>query len=775
MPRAADQRSRDGSHRQQLDVGAFHVDAGALQVESGGQATRLKPKAMAVLLALAREPGVTVSRDELLDEVWGSVHVTPGVVGHAITALRRAFGDDLERPGYIETIPRIGYRLIAQVQWLGAAEAGGSAHEADGEATAAGIDSPPAPSPSVAIEGSPATTAAAAATPAEAPEDTRPAPADSAPSRAAPRRWLRPLAMVALLAAAAVLLLASPWRRDAEIAPAEAAAGVTAGPVRRITFAPGSEDHPRLNPGGDWLVYSRRDRLGDPPGLFLQSLYGTEAIELAAGDHAERPAWSPDGREIAYVWRAADGTRCEIRVTSIDGGGQQPISDCPARSVVYLDWNPADADQIAYSAIIAGSAADTRVTLLRRGEGWAWEPFEYGYLETAVDLYPRFSPDGRQIAFRGNTNPTSDLYSVSTSGGTVKRLTTLRSEILGFDWLPDGSGLVLSSNHEGHRALYALDLADGGITALGIPDASSPDIGGTVWNLAFQLDARRSALVEYPLEGGPRRLLAPSSGSDFSAAMSADDSRLVFASDRDGSSQLWLLDRGEGQATRLTRHEAGMVEAPVLSADGRRVLYVLRVQGRHELHEFDFERGLSQRVAEASASLRNAVYASDDRSIWYAGWSDDGWYLHACRRPADGAVCSGQRTPLQAFRVERATVDGRTALLLAEAGSEGRVAVHAEDDLRALRDAPLPIDEPWQVVGDAVWSLHSQGDGSGIATLQAYALRDGEVTRLATLRGLRLLLGGGFQVGSDRRHLVLPVLTENRTDVGVATLRPNGG
>src|SRR5690606_34062129 len=168
----------------------------------------------------------------------------------------------------------------------------------------------------------------------------------------------------------------------------------------------------------------------------------------------------------------------------------------------------------------------------------------------------------------------------------------------------DGSGLVFSSNHQGDRALYALDLSTGRITALGIHDASSPDIGNRGWNLAFQLESWRSALAEYPLDDGNRRLLAPSSGRDFSAAMSADDARLVFASDRDGSSQLWLLDRSDGKTSRLTRHPSGRVEAPVLSADGRRVLYVLRIKGRHELHEFDLEQGASHRVAAADTSLR---------------------------------------------------------------------------------------------------------------------------------------------------------------------------
>src|SRR5690606_31935908 len=153
----------------------------------------------------------------------------------------------------------------------------------------------------------------------------------------------------------------------------------------------------------------------------------------------------------------------------------------------------------------------------------------------------------------------------------------------------------------------------------------------------------------------------------FSAAMAADDTRVVFASDRDGSSQLWLLDRRDGKTSRLTRHEAGWVEAPVLSADGQRVLYVVRTEGRHELHEFDLGQGVSHRVAVADASLRNATYASDDRSIWYTAWHEEGWRLHGCRRGADTPDCHGQPTPLRALPGERAALAGSAALLPADA------------------------------------------------------------------------------------------------------------
>jgi len=234
----------------------------------------------------------------LLDEVWGSVHVTPGVVGHAITALRRAFGDDLERPAYIETIPRIGYRLVAAVQALDGLDA-----DPPGPAGTGPEDAPPATAAAVGAGGDPVA-AADVATSATGPAVATVAPAPPRSVRE-PGAWTTPWRQPATLLAVALalglaFLAAIVWQRAERTSPPGAAA-VAAEPARRITFAPGSETTPRLNPGGDWLVYTRREHLNDVPRLFLQSLHGTEPIALADGDHAERPAWSPNGREVAYV------------------------------------------------------------------------------------------------------------------------------------------------------------------------------------------------------------------------------------------------------------------------------------------------------------------------------------------------------------------------------------------------------------------------------------------------------------------------------------------
>ena len=74
---------------------------------------------MRLLLCLAQRAGEVVSIDDLLREAWSGVIVTPDSVYQAVTSLRRVLGDDPKRPTYIATVPRLGYRMIANVSlWV---------------------------------------------------------------------------------------------------------------------------------------------------------------------------------------------------------------------------------------------------------------------------------------------------------------------------------------------------------------------------------------------------------------------------------------------------------------------------------------------------------------------------------------------------------------------------------------------------------------------------------------------------------------------------------
>ncbi len=72
----------------------------------------VSPKAMDVLVCLAKKVDLVVTKDELLSGVWGTQFVTEGVLANAVSELRGVFGDDARHPRFIQTIPKRGYRLV---------------------------------------------------------------------------------------------------------------------------------------------------------------------------------------------------------------------------------------------------------------------------------------------------------------------------------------------------------------------------------------------------------------------------------------------------------------------------------------------------------------------------------------------------------------------------------------------------------------------------------------------------------------------------------------
>lgn len=76
---------------------------------------QIEPKIMQVLVCLAENHGKVIRKQEFLSDIWEGVNVTQHVLARTISELRRVFGDDPQNPRFIQTIPKIGYRLIANV------------------------------------------------------------------------------------------------------------------------------------------------------------------------------------------------------------------------------------------------------------------------------------------------------------------------------------------------------------------------------------------------------------------------------------------------------------------------------------------------------------------------------------------------------------------------------------------------------------------------------------------------------------------------------------
>lgn len=99
-------------------VGQWTVRPDLNTVSENGNAARLEPKVMDVLVCLAEKNGEVVNKDEILQKVWPDTFVSDDVLKRSISELRRAFKDDARDPHIIETIAKRGYRLVLPVQPL---------------------------------------------------------------------------------------------------------------------------------------------------------------------------------------------------------------------------------------------------------------------------------------------------------------------------------------------------------------------------------------------------------------------------------------------------------------------------------------------------------------------------------------------------------------------------------------------------------------------------------------------------------------------------------
>ena len=111
--------------RGRLVIAGWTLHEARYRLERDDQSVKLEPKTTELLGYLARHAGEPLSREQLLREVWPDVVVSDEALTNAVNKIRRAFGDDRRNPEVIETIPKMGYRLIASVEHSAIEEAAG--------------------------------------------------------------------------------------------------------------------------------------------------------------------------------------------------------------------------------------------------------------------------------------------------------------------------------------------------------------------------------------------------------------------------------------------------------------------------------------------------------------------------------------------------------------------------------------------------------------------------------------------------------------------------
>jgi len=121
-----------------VSFGGFELDEAEALLSRNGQAVAVAPKTFAVLCALARHPGALISKNALLDAVWGHQFVSDSTLKTSISELRAVLEDDARHPRYIETAARRGYRFVAETTVLRTAGAAAAAGSSDAGALAEG-------------------------------------------------------------------------------------------------------------------------------------------------------------------------------------------------------------------------------------------------------------------------------------------------------------------------------------------------------------------------------------------------------------------------------------------------------------------------------------------------------------------------------------------------------------------------------------------------------------------------------------------------------------
>src|ERR1700722_7745170 len=81
-----------------------------------GKVLSVEPKAFRALLFLLHNPQRLISKEELLNTVWGDAAVTDGSLTRCVWLLRNALGDDIHQPRYIKTVATVGYRFVCKVE-----------------------------------------------------------------------------------------------------------------------------------------------------------------------------------------------------------------------------------------------------------------------------------------------------------------------------------------------------------------------------------------------------------------------------------------------------------------------------------------------------------------------------------------------------------------------------------------------------------------------------------------------------------------------------------
>lgn len=563
-------------------LGEWLIQPGLNKMVRGDQVVSLEYRVMRVLICLARHAPEPVSRDQLLEIAWPDLHTSEHSLTTVISELRKIFEDDSREPQVIETIRKVGYRLLLQPQML--------------PQVAPRISIPPKPRPSK-----------------------------------------RKFGKLIFLFLTIILLLAVFWpdlpgeNQDMEQPPRS----------RPVTSYPAGEFDAYPNPEGTALVFvwTGIEKNFD---IYVKDLEGETPRRLThEKDFDGSPVWSPDGSSVAYMGSGRNG--CGIYITSLTGGDIRKVADCSFHDESAMDWSPDGRYLVFTDRASWEQPSILRMLDLTSGEvSQLTDPPK----DLAGDRDPSFSPDGRSVAFvRGTLFSTAapeispyygDLFILDLASRNLHQVTHENMEIPGLTWTADGGGLIFASNRDGGSySLWSIN-CEGGTpqhilrgrdlvrNPILVPKTHQIlyedwDRDTTIWRLSLQ---HSTAAENAPLP------FIESSRWESHPEYSPDGKWIAFASQRSGTTELWICDAEGKQARRITHFGGPFVSVPRWSPDGMFLAFEVRNQSQAHIYIQPTQHPAEpQKVTDASHYHLAPNWSRDGKSLYFGSNRNGNWQI----------------------------------------------------------------------------------------------------------------------------------------------------
>jgi Tol biopolymer transport system component len=435
---------------------------------------------------------------------------------------------------------------------------------------------------------------------------------------------------------------------------------------RPLTSLPGSESSASLSPDGNFVVFSWSNN--GPTDLYIKAVDSESMRRLTETSSPEfSPAWSPDGREIAFV-RGGAG----VFLISALGGAERKIADtgnrvgwsADSRSVFVGQTCPGTTDAFCIYQIELATLQKRQIT--KAGE-------------SNPGLGFAASPDGATLAVIRMGRPgICDVYLVPLAGGVPRRLTNQNRFMNGVAWTPDSRQLYYSMLDGSRIRLWRAPANGSGgdgepVTALGesavMPSVARAGSAGqfrVVYHTVLEDVSLRLVELKPSKPTEPVGVAVPfedaTEGRDCGGKFSPDAREILFGSVRTGEGRFWLAYR-EGSGLRPWTDIVTQEGWPGgWSPDGRRIVFDLFINGNSDIYVTDPGGARPTRLTSETSMDGVPAWSHDGRWIYF--YSERSGTGQIWRLPADGGPAN-QVTFQGGFRPE-ASVDGKYIYYVAD-------------------------------------------------------------------------------------------------------------